>query len=161
MFVADGGESVRKLLEPSSEPFRPEMNRYENAREIKVLETWQIQTKRTELCKQYLDRWNVEGLDAILCTIQTSAFRRAYSDHTAGPTTPYSSVKHGDFEYFGYTGIFNILDYSAVSFPCGVTVRQDVDIYANDDTQPLSESCASVRDACKLSMSSVTYSAGV
>jgi amidase len=80
MFLADGGESVRKLLEPSSEPFRPEMNRYENARELRVLEMWQIQTKRTELCKQYLDRWNAcEGMDAILCTNQTCAFNRAHT----------------------------------------------------------------------------------
>lgn len=68
MFTADGGQSIRKLLEPVQEPFRPEMNYYETARERGVYEMWQIQIRRTELCKAYLERWNQsEGLDAILC----------------------------------------------------------------------------------------------
>jgi amidase len=44
-----------------------------------------------------------------------------------GPTTPYSSVEHGKFKYVGYTGVFNIVDYAAVSFPCGVTVGKEID----------------------------------
>jgi amidase len=70
-----------------------------------------------------------------------------------GPTTPYASVKHGDFQYVGYvpcylyainriessspreakfvvryTGVWNILDYSAISFPTGLTADKEIDI---------------------------------
>lgn len=49
-----------------------------------------------------------------------------------GPTTPYASVEHGNFNHIGYTGVFNILDYSVVSFPCGVTAHRDFDKLLKD-----------------------------
>lgn len=68
MFVVDGAKSIRKLLEPTGEPFRPEMEAYEKSQEIGVYEMWQLQTERSELQKNYLDQWNaVGGLDGILC----------------------------------------------------------------------------------------------
>ncbi|KAB8266302.1 amidase signature domain-containing protein [Aspergillus pseudonomiae] len=109
-FVADGGKSVRGLLAPTGEPFREEMRDYEKATELGVHEMWQIHLERNTLQKDYLHRWNASGIDGILC-----------------PTTPYSSVEHGKFAYVGYTGVFNVLDYSAVSFPCGVTASKALD----------------------------------
>jgi len=68
MFLADGGKSLQKLLDPVREPFRPEMLGYATAAELGVYDMWQLHSKRTELCKAYLDRWNAcERLDAILC----------------------------------------------------------------------------------------------
>ncbi|KAF4759618.1 hypothetical protein N7455_012581 [Penicillium solitum] len=110
LFLADGGKSVRDLLEPTGEPFRPEMKPYEDATEISVYDLWQIHVKRNALCKSYLDRWNEAGIDALL-----------------GPTTPYSSVENGKFAYAGYTCVFNLLDYPAVSFPCGVATDKAID----------------------------------
>ncbi|KAL5334693.1 amidase signature domain-containing protein [Aspergillus crustosus] len=121
MFVADGGKSVRKLLEPTDEPFRPEMEAYKDAKEIGVHEMWQMQVARNTLCKSYLDRWNEAGIDAVIC-----------------PATPYSTVEHGRFAYVGYTGVFNVLDYPAVSFPSGVTTDKDLDA-AYVDHQALSD----------------------
>ncbi|KAE8346855.1 hypothetical protein BDV24DRAFT_157860 [Aspergillus arachidicola] len=109
-FVADGGKSVRGLLAPTGEPFREEMRDYEKATELGVHEMWQIHLERNNLQKDYLHRWNASGIDGILC-----------------PTTPYSSVEHGKFAYVGYTGVFNILDYSVVSFPCGVKASKALD----------------------------------
>lgn len=111
MFVADGGKSVRAILEPTEEPFRPEMQAYAEAEEMGVYAMWKLHLERTELQKKFLDQWNSYGdLDAILC-----------------PTTPYSSVEHGKFKYVGYTGVFNIVDYAAASFPCGVIVSKEID----------------------------------
>ncbi|GAD97024.1 acetamidase [Paecilomyces variotii No. 5] len=109
-FLADGGKSIRKLLEPTKEPFRPEMKDYEQSSETGVHELWQIHIERNTLQKEYMERWNASGLDAVL-----------------GPTTPYSTVEHGKFTYVGYTGVFNILDYPAVSFPTGVKVDKTLD----------------------------------
>ena len=65
---------------------------------------------------RYLDRWAAcEGLDAIL-----------------GPTTPYAAPKSGQFKSVGYTGIFNILDYSSTSFPTGQYGDKDVDVYSSE-----------------------------
>ena len=110
-FLADGGKSVRKILEPTGEPWRPEMKSYENATELGVYDLWQLQKARTDLCKMYLDRWAADpDLDAILL-----------------PTSPYAAVKNGGFKYIGYTGVFNILDYSAVSFPTGLYADKELD----------------------------------
>ncbi|KAL2861175.1 amidase signature domain-containing protein [Aspergillus lucknowensis] len=128
MFVADGGKSVRKLLEPTGEPFRPEMKMYEDATELGVYEMWQLQVTRNSLCKSYLDRWNDAGIDAVLC-----------------PTTPYSTVENGKFAYVGYTGVFNVLDYPAVSFPSGVTVDKSVDV-AYADHKALSDIDAQIQN---------------
>lgn len=67
MFVVDGAKSIRKLLEPTGEPFRPEMEAYEKSQEIGVYDMWQMQAQRSELQKNYLDQWNAMGeLDGIL-----------------------------------------------------------------------------------------------
>jgi amidase len=59
MFLADGGKSIEKLLEP--------VGWYKTARELGTHEMWRIQAERVELCRAYLARWNAcEGLDALL-----------------------------------------------------------------------------------------------
>ena len=65
--MADGGKSVKEILAPVDEPFREEMLAYKDATEIGVHALWQLQAKRTKLCKDYLDRWTQAGLDGILC----------------------------------------------------------------------------------------------
>jgi len=115
-FVADGGKSVRDILEPVHEPFRPEMEPYKNAKELGVHELWKLHKRRTALCKRYLDRWNAcESLDAIL-----------------SPTTPYAAPKNGEFKSVSYTGVYNILDYSCTSFSTGIYGHRDHDVYPAD-----------------------------
>lgn len=65
-----------------------------------------------------------------------------------GPTTPYSTTEHGKLKYVGYTGVYNVVDYSAVSFPCGVTVDKEKD-QPDPDYTPLSEHCQDVYDSCE------------
>lgn len=115
-FTADGGKSVRNILEAVSEPWRPEMKQYADAPNMTVYDLWQLQKQRTALQKMYLDRWAAcEGLDAIL-----------------GPTTPYAAPKSGQFKTVGYTGIFNLLDYSCTSFPTGLLADKEIDLYPSD-----------------------------
>jgi amidase len=147
MFVADGGKSVQALLAPSDEPFRPEMVQYKEAVELGVHGMWQLQADRSELQRQYLDQWTAQGgLDAILGKSVCHRGRSQLTD--LAPTTPYSSVQHGGFKYVGYTGVFNVVDYSAVSFPCGVTADKQRDRpIANHSA--LSPYCKDVHDECK------------
>ncbi|CAN8102461.1 unnamed protein product [Discula destructiva] len=123
MFVADGGISISKELERSGEPLREEMRAYGAAKDLGTYEMWQLHIERVGYQKRYLDRWNDAGIDAILC-----------------PTTPFSTVKNGQFRHVGYTGVYNVLDYACVSFPTGMVVDKEVDRY-EDGYKPLSETC--------------------
>lgn len=116
LFVADGGTSVRKILEPVQEPWRPEMKMYSEAKNLSVYDLWQLQKQRTALQKMYLDRWAAcEGLDAIL-----------------GPVTPFAAPQAGGFKSVSYTSIFNLLDYSSTSFPTGVVGNKEKDVYSTN-----------------------------
>ncbi|DAA73110.1 TPA_exp: General amidase GmdB [Trichophyton benhamiae CBS 112371] len=126
-FLSDGGKSVEKLLAMSDEPIRPEMERYGRAVDHGVYNLWQLHQERNTLQKDYLDRWNALGLDAILA-----------------PTAPFAAVEHSKFRHVAYTGVFNILDYSCISFPCNVAVDQAVDVPAVGET-PLSKEDALVQ----------------
>ncbi|KAF1966664.1 amidase [Bimuria novae-zelandiae CBS 107.79] len=127
MFVADGGKSIRGLLAPTGEPWRPEMQAYSEAAELGTYDMWQLHLERSELQRKFLEQWtSYDGLDAILA-----------------PTTPYSTIAHGDFEYVGYTGVYNVVDYSVVSFPCGVVSDMEKDRPSTHE--PLSDICKSVQ----------------
>ncbi|KAL3495030.1 amidase signature domain-containing protein [Aspergillus germanicus] len=128
LFVADGGRSVRALLEPTGEPFRPEMSMWESPKELSVYELWQLHRSRNTLCKSYLDRWNDAAIDVLLC-----------------PATPYSGVENTKLAYSGYTCVFNLLDYPVVSFPSGVLSDKDLDTaYAH--YHPMSELDAQIQN---------------
>ncbi|KAI1127626.1 amidase, partial [Nemania abortiva] len=122
MFVADGGKSVQRELERTGEPLRPEMAAYGEARELGGFEYWQLHLERSDFQKRYLDRWKKSGIDAILC-----------------PATPFASVEHGKFRHVGYTGVYNVLDYSALAFPTGLEVDQAIDVLQDDAPEPLSD----------------------
>ncbi|KAK1985882.1 amidase [Colletotrichum cereale] len=129
MFVADGGISIKKELEKTGEPFRPEMKAYEVAEELGTYDMWQLHIERTAFQKRYLDRWNAAGIDAILC-----------------PTTPFTSVKNGEFRHVGYTGVYNVLDYSCVSFPTGLTADETSDVLSDSTAEPpLGPDCEAIR----------------
>ena len=94
------------------------MQAYGDAKELGVYDAWQLQRQRTALCKKYLDRWAAcEGLDAIF-----------------SPTTPYAAPQSGDFKTVTYTGVYNVLDSSATSFPVpGLFADKEKDAsYAGD-----------------------------
>ncbi|KAH8723157.1 amidase signature domain-containing protein [Phaeosphaeriaceae sp. PMI808] len=130
MFVADGGKHIESLLAPTEEPFRPEMQMYKDAQELGVWDMWKLQLERSELQRQYLEQWISHGdLDAILA-----------------PTTPYASVPHGEFKYVGYTGVYNVVDYSAVSFPSGVFVDKTKDKLVAD-LNPQTDYCRQARES--------------
>lgn len=82
MFLADGGQTIRKELERTDEPWRPEMETYRTARDLSTSEMWKLHLERTAFQNRYLDRWNKAGIDAIIC-----------------PTTPYSTLRHGSFRH--------------------------------------------------------------
>ena len=107
-FLADGGRSVRKILQETGEPWRPEMAAYEQARDTDVYDLWQLQKARTMLQAEYLRRMVDSDVDAIL-----------------GPTTPWVAPRNGQLKTVAYTNVFSVLDYSSVSFPSGLRADND------------------------------------
>lgn len=55
-------------------------------------------------------------------------------------------MKHGDFKYVGYTGVYNVVDYSAVSFPSGIAADKAVDTPVAD-YKAQSEFCQAAHDS--------------
>ncbi|KAL6824688.1 amidase signature domain-containing protein [Trichoderma sp. SZMC 28015] len=128
MFVADGGRTIKSQLEPTDEPLRIEMASYGVARELGTAEMWKLHLERTDYQNRYLDRWNKAGLDALLL-----------------PTVPFNTVKSGTFKHVAYTGVYNVLDYSAVSFPTGLNVDRSIDV-PREDYSPLSSECKDIHE---------------
>lgn len=48
----------------------------------------------------------------------------------------------------GYTGVYNVLDYSCLSFPTGMTVDKNLDII-EERYQPLGSDCEAINADCK------------
>ncbi|KAJ3483900.1 hypothetical protein NLG97_g7195 [Lecanicillium saksenae] len=126
-FVADGAVAIRKELERTGEPWRPEMDAYRDAQPMSVYDLWNLQTERTAFQNANLDSWNQAGLDALLL-----------------PTMPYVTHKHNSTRHVAYTAVFNILDVSAVSFPTGLTVDKD-DIVGHD-YEAWSDTCQAINE---------------
>ncbi|KAF2858153.1 amidase [Piedraia hortae CBS 480.64] len=112
-FDADGGKGIKAAAEPVGEPLIPGIESYTLGSDRPTSEMWRLQMQRTELSKRMLDRWG--DIDCIL-----------------GPVSPYVAPKHGQFRSFAYTGVYNLLDYSSVSFPTGFVADRDRDIYPSD-----------------------------
>ncbi|TQV92648.1 fatty-acid amide hydrolase [Cordyceps javanica] len=125
-FVADGALAIRKELERTGEPWRPEMDAYRDAQPMSVYDVWNLQTERTAFQNANLDRWNDAGLDALLL-----------------PTMPYVTHRHQGTRHVAYTAVFNILDVSAVSFPTGLTVDKSVDLLGQD-YEARSDTCQAI-----------------
>ncbi|KAK7984783.1 hypothetical protein PG988_002405 [Apiospora saccharicola] len=110
MFVADGGLAIREEITKTGEPWFPDMQAYATAQELGTRDHWRLHAERQAYQKRHLDRWNAAGIDGLLC-----------------PTTPYASVENGKFRHVGYTGVYNVLDQSCISFPTGIKVDAALD----------------------------------
>ncbi|PHH68773.1 hypothetical protein CDD82_291 [Ophiocordyceps australis] len=128
MFVSDGGKTIRQELERTGEPWPLGLEAYRVAKELGTYDLWKLHADRVELSDKVLDCWNKAQIDAIL-----------------SPTTAYSSAKHDTLLHVVYTGIFNVLDYSTMSFPTGHVVDKNIDIL-DKDYQPLSPTCKMVNE---------------
>lgn len=176
MFVADGGSAIRKEIERSGEPWRPEMRQYEAARELPTSEMWQLHLERVAYQKKYLDRWNAAGIDAILCpttpysSVENTKFRHGQSvlNHPAPPCFSRPLAHRGETDAstppplsscsaantlvptpVGFTGVYNVLDYSCLSFPSGVRVDSAVDVACDDSYKPFSSLDGMIQAECK------------
>lgn len=148
-FVADGAAAIRKELERTGEPWRPEMGAYRDAEPMSVHDMWNLQTERTAFQNSNLDRWNASGLDALLLpTMPYVTHKHNGSRHGMSNLNPESRIRMVELipEFIvAYTAVFNILDVSAVSFPTGLTVDKEIDVIGQD-YEPWSDTCQAINE---------------
>ena len=78
-------------------------------------------------------------------------------DAVISPATPTTSHKPTEGRYFGYTGVWNVLDYSAVAIRAGTKVDKERDaVVGTVFLNPLDEE---VGKQCKLFCSSALWRA--
>ncbi|KAI9369784.1 amidase signature domain-containing protein [Aspergillus egyptiacus] len=126
-YTVDGGEDIRQDIAVAGEPFIPHVEALVNRGDpISVYEYWQLNQERTDLQKKYLDKWRaVRSPSGKLVDVLLS------------PTMPHVAVPHRSIRWVGYTKIWNLLDYPAVTLPLD-QVRAGEDVLS-PDYQPRNE----------------------
>ncbi|KAI2479101.1 Amidase domain containing protein [Pyrenophora tritici-repentis] len=114
-YTADGGEDIRRDVEAGGEPFIPHVEALINkGKPVSVYEYWQLNKKKLELQKRYLDLWNSTKSEKSGKPI----------DVLLTPVMPHSAVPHRKCRWVGYTKVFNFVDYPAVVLPAGQVSKE-------------------------------------
>ena len=108
-YTADGGEDIRRAVEEGGEPFIPHVEALINrGQPISVYEYWQLNKRKTAVQKAYHEQWN---------SAKSPSGRPV--DVLLTPTLPHTALPHRGCRWVGYTKVWNVLDYTALSFPAG------------------------------------------
>jgi amidase len=141
LFTADGGKSIKVQLDAGGEPAPHYMDFFLTAKELGTYDLWQLHREKNAVWKEWFDLWNeIDGLDALLMA-----------------ASPYVSAKHTQFRHTGYTGLFNLLDYPAAVFPCGVSGDKEIDVRRSDDLPDLNPLDMATRAECKHYLMNQTF----
>jgi amidase len=111
MYFLDGGQEYEDILNEGNEPASPLMRWILDKGDqtpLSVSQSWRLNAERNALQLAYAAQWNAAGIDALLCPANASV-----------------ASFHGESKYWGYSSVFNILDYSAAIFPVGVVEESD------------------------------------
>lgn len=115
LFTVDGGKTISSQIAAGNEPWPTGIKSFADAKEVGVYDLWQLQKEKATILKEWLDAYNSTGIDALLL-----------------PVAPYVAPQHGGFTHIGYTGLFNLLDYSAATFQTGLKGDKAVDVYSDE-----------------------------
>ncbi|KAL1647192.1 hypothetical protein SLS61_007510 [Didymella pomorum] len=122
-YSADGGEDVRTAVLQGGEPFVPQIQKFiDRGPAISVYQYWQVNKRKVAAQHAYLEMWN---------NMRSASGRPV--DILLVPTMAHPAVPHGRVTpWTGYTKLFNLLDYPALSFPAG-KVDKTIDIKLEPD----------------------------
>ncbi|WWC65718.1 uncharacterized protein I303_108340 [Kwoniella dejecticola CBS 10117] len=116
-FQGDGGVKIAQYLALSGEPYPEGLSAYKARHEsLKsspplVGDLWDMQSDRTAYCKKVLDYW--------LSSKTVTGTGRPF-DAIISPVTPFAACPKMAFGgHVTYTSMWNIVDYSATTFPVG------------------------------------------
>ncbi len=104
-YFLDGGEEYSRRLMEGHEPpvaiLRSLLNAYSGGRKS-LEESWMLNRDIGRLQAAYLQQWNDAQLDCLIC-----------------PISPSVASVHDESMYWGYTSVFNVLDYPVSCIPIG------------------------------------------
>ncbi|KAF0645975.1 hypothetical protein FPSE5266_08135 [Fusarium pseudograminearum] len=112
-YIVDGGEDIRRDMAAGGEPYMPHVqNLVDRGSAISVYEYWQLNKRKKATQAAYNAMWNA-----------TKSSSGKPVDVLLVPTMPHTAIPHRTLRYPGYTKLFNMLDYSALSFPAGTALK--------------------------------------
>ncbi|KAK6347312.1 hypothetical protein TWF696_007383 [Orbilia brochopaga] len=126
LYFVDGGEQERSAMAASGEPALPLSEWILTQPKVPkppghtIDALWRITGQRDAFRERFLARWLKSGIDVLLC-----------------PVGPGVAPRLGTAKYWGYTALWNLLDYPAAVFPVGVVGEQDWGSWTHKD--PLSD----------------------
>lgn len=110
-FFQDNAQPARHLIKKSGEELTPLVKFALDGLQSKpltVTESWDLTYRRNQYRLSYAKLWNESQIDAIIC-----------------PAAPTVSPLHDTTKSWGYTLVFNLLDYSTAVFPAGKVLDID------------------------------------
>ncbi|KAJ7457387.1 amidase signature domain-containing protein [Mycena latifolia] len=113
LYFVDGGKRVRERAAVTGEPVLP-LTEWVITRATKdhtIHELWELNVRREGLRAEYLAHYNAQNVDVVLCPAG------------AGPPPALGTCK-----YWGYTNVWNFVDYPAAVFPTGLHADPAVDV---------------------------------
>ncbi|PHH77966.1 hypothetical protein CDD80_7537 [Ophiocordyceps camponoti-rufipedis] len=119
LYFSDGAVMTKKALAKGNEPMLPAARRLIEdpiVRELSVEETWALNIARDDYRAEYLERWastaskspSGKPMDVLIC-----------------PPCGSQSTPHDVKPWWGYTALWNLLDYPAGVLPAGKVLASD------------------------------------
>ncbi|OQU96987.1 hypothetical protein CLAIMM_02992 [Cladophialophora immunda] len=113
LYYPDGAKAILKAITDSGEPVLPLtqwVTKESHAVERTIPELWNLNMEREVYRGQYLAYFN----------------SRPEVDFLISPVGPGVAARHETARYWGYTAIWNLLDWPACTFPTGETVSPQI-----------------------------------
>jgi amidase len=132
---------ARAALDSSGEPPIPQIAHWYQHQDIEpntTVEFWELCAKRHQYCTDYKAYWN---------SIGDSTRSGRVPDGVILPVTAGLAVRPGQFHYYGYSAIANVLDYPSGVLPITYGDRSLDDIRTR--AEPLSDMDEKVQRSCK------------
>ncbi|KAG1745109.1 amidase signature domain-containing protein [Suillus paluster] len=104
VFLQEGGEDMHPLTEWVIGP--PHVKDHDAA------QVWKLRDQRDIFRREYSDHWWSQNVDVVIC-----------------PPFQGTASCHDTAKYWGYTAIWNLLDYPGAVFPTGLIADPGVDMY--------------------------------
>ncbi|KAJ7457356.1 amidase signature domain-containing protein [Mycena latifolia] len=114
LYFVDGGARIRERAAVNGEPILPLTEWVITRPTVKdhtIAELWQLNLRREDLRAQFLEHYNSQNVDVVLCPVGP------------GPAPPLGTAK-----YWGYTNVWNFVDYPAAVFPTGLYADPVLDV---------------------------------
>ncbi|KIJ66047.1 hypothetical protein HYDPIDRAFT_130197 [Hydnomerulius pinastri MD-312] len=113
LYFEDGGETVHRCLKEGGEDILPLTEWVISPPHTKkhdAIQAWELRVKRDTYRRVYSDHWHSQGCDVVLC-----------------PPFSGTASRHDTAKYWGYTAIWNLLDYPGAVFPTGLVADPALD----------------------------------